>query len=62
MWTTLSLTLHADGRSRAPRSIGASRFPRHWVYGADRRLSHKSGLTDFKDWYRKSFGKHSSLG
>jgi CRP-like cAMP-binding protein len=25
-------------------------------------LSHKSGLTDFKDWYRKSFGKHSPWG
>ena len=61
VWTTLSLTLHADGRSEHAL-IGASRFPRHWVYGADNRLSHKSGLTDFKDWYRKSFGKHSPWG
>ena len=36
VWTTLSLTLHADGRSEHAL-IGASRFPRHWVYGADRR-------------------------
>jgi hypothetical protein len=61
VWTTLSLTLHADGRAEHAL-IGASRFPRHWVYGADNRLSHKSGLTDFKDWYRKSFGKHSPWG
>ena len=61
VWTTLSLTLHADGRSEHAL-IGASRFPRHWVYGADNTLSHKSGLTDFKDWYRKSFGKHSPWG
>ena len=61
VWTTLSLTLHADGRSEHAL-IGASRFPRHWVYGADQTLSHKSGLTDFKDWYRKSFGKHSPWG
>ena len=61
VWTTLSLTLHADGRSEHAL-IGASRFPRHWVYGDDNRLSHKSGLTDFKDWYRKSFGKHSPWG
>src|SRR5271154_2460327 len=61
VWTTLSLTLHADGRSEHAL-IGASRFPRHWVYGADQKLSHKSGLTDFKDWYRKSFGKHSPWG
>jgi hypothetical protein len=61
VWTTLSLTLHADGRAEHAL-IGASRFPRHWVYGADNTLTHKSGLTDFKDWYRKSFGKHSPWG
>ena len=61
VWTTLSLTLHAEGRAEHAL-IGASRFPRHWVYDADNRLSHKSGLTDFKDWYRKSFGKHTPWG
>ena len=61
VWTTLSLTLHADGRAEHGL-VGASRFPRHWVYDADNRLSQKSGLTDFKDWYRKSFGKHSPWG
>jgi Cyclic nucleotide-binding domain len=60
-WTTLSLTLHADGHAEFEMS-GASRFPRHWVYGADGKLSHKSGLTDFRDWYRKSFGRHSPWG
>jgi hypothetical protein len=61
VWTTLSLTLHADGRSEYALT-GASRFPRHWVYGSDNRLSHKSGLTDFKDWYQKSFGRHTPWG
>jgi hypothetical protein len=61
VWTTLSLTIHADGRTEHAL-VGASRFPRHWVYGSNQRLSHKSGLTDFKDWYRKSFGKHSPWG
>jgi Cyclic nucleotide-binding domain len=61
VWTTLSLTLHADGRAEHSL-IGASRFPRHWVYDGENTLSHKSGLTDFKDWYRKSFGKHSPWG
>jgi len=60
-WTTLSLTLHADGRAGF-EIPGASRFPRHWVYGAEGKLSHKSGLTDFRDWYRKSFGRHSPWG
>ena len=61
VWTTLSLTLHADGRVEHAL-IGASRFPRHWVYDGENNLSMKSGLTDFKDWYRKSFGKHSPWG
>jgi hypothetical protein len=61
VWTTLSLTLYSDGRAEQAL-VGASRFPRHWVYDGDNKLSHKSGLTDFKDWYRKSFGKHSPWG
>jgi CRP-like cAMP-binding protein len=32
------------------------------VYDDKGALSAKSGLTDFKDWYRKSFGKHSPWG
>jgi hypothetical protein len=39
VWTTLTLTLYADGRAEHALT-GASRFPRHWVYGADNRLSH----------------------
>ncbi len=61
VWTTLSLTLHADGRVQG-QMTGASRFPRHWVYDDELRLSHKSGLADFKDWYRKSFGRHTPWG
>ena len=61
VWTTLSLTLNADG-SAAGVLEGASRFPRHWVYDAAGELSHKSGLADFKDWYRKSFGRHTPWG
>ena len=61
VWTTLSLTLHADGAAQATLT-GASPFPRHWVYGADGLLSHKSGLTDFSDWFRRSFGRHSPWG
>jgi hypothetical protein len=61
VWTTLSLTLHADGRADFGMT-GASRFPRHWIYGTEGKLSHKSGLTDFRDWYRKSFGRHSPWG
>ncbi len=61
VWTTLSLTIHADGHAEGAME-GASRFPRHWVYDNDGQLSHKSGLADFKDWYRKSFGRHTPWG
>jgi hypothetical protein len=61
VWTTLSLTLHSDGRVDA-EMIGASRFPRHWVYGADGDLILKSGLADFKEWWRVSFGLHTPWG
>lgn len=61
VWTTLSLTIHADGRASG-KLEGASHFPRHWVYDDAGRLSQKSGLADFKDWYRGSFGGETPWG
>jgi hypothetical protein len=61
VWSTLSLTLRVD-RPAEFEVLGASRFPRHWFFDGDSRLAAKSGLTDFKDWYRKSFGKHTPWG
>lgn len=61
VWTTLSLTLHADGRAE-PAMTGASKFPRHWLYDESGTLTHKSGLTDFSDWMRVSFGRHTPWG
>jgi hypothetical protein len=60
-WTTLTLTLRASGEADFAMS-GASRFPRHWIYDHAGRLVSKSGLIDFQDWYRKSFGKHTPWG
>lgn len=60
-WSTLSLTLHADGQAEWDL-VGASPFPRHWVYGPDGALAAKSGLVDFKDWYRHAFGDFSPWG
>jgi hypothetical protein len=60
-WTTLTLTLFADGTS-AHELTGASPFPRHWVYDPNRNLSHKSGLVDFKRWSQEAFGKHTPWG
>lgn len=60
-WTTLTLTIRADGTSEGSL-VGASSFPRHWVYGSDGALQQKSGLIDFKSWSDRSFGKHSPWG
>jgi Cyclic nucleotide-binding domain len=49
VWTTLKLTLHSDGRA-VPEMIGASPFPRHWVYGADGVVALKAGVADWGTW------------
>jgi hypothetical protein len=62
VWTTLSLTLHADGHAECELT-GASPFPRHWVYDANGELASKSGLTNWKDWIARPSGtEHSPWG
>jgi hypothetical protein len=60
-WTTVALTLRADGSSKGELT-GASPFPRHWVYDGSGKLASKSGLINFSNWYRTAFGKHSPWG
>jgi hypothetical protein len=60
-WTTLELTVHADGSSEQ-RLVGASPFPRHWIYDSDGSLIAKSGLIDYKDWAGSAFGTHTPWG
>jgi Cyclic nucleotide-binding domain len=60
-WTTLSLTISADGLVDQD-IVGASTFPRHWLYDDSGKLSAKSGLIDFKTWYRNAFGEHTPWG
>ena len=61
VWTTLALTVHADGTIER-EVVGASKFPRHWIYDDELVLTEKVGLADFKDWYRASFGKRTPWG
>jgi hypothetical protein len=49
VWTTLRLTLRADGTSTAELS-GASPFPRHWVYDQTGALTLKAGVADWSSW------------
>jgi Cyclic nucleotide-binding domain len=60
-WTTLALTIRADGSSDH-ELVGASGFPRHWVYDKDGELAHKAGTIDFKSWYREAHGEHTPWG
>ena len=62
VWTTLTLTLHADGHADFAMS-GASPFPRHWIYDERGQLASKSGMTDFKDWTARQFDtQHTPWG
>ena len=60
-WSTLTLTIHTDGRVES-QMAGASPFPRHWVYGTDGALMAKTGIIDFKTWYKDAFGDHTPWG
>jgi hypothetical protein len=60
-WTTLALTLNADGSS-SHELVGASPFPRHWVYDHAGRLVQKSGVIDFNAWFNGSFGDRTPWG
>lgn len=48
-WTTLALFIGLDGSSSF-ELVGASPFPRHWIYDAMGVLTKKSGLIDFAKW------------
>jgi hypothetical protein len=61
VWTTLALTIRADGTSSF-EVLGASKFPRHWVYDHEQQIAAKVGLANFKEWYRDAFGKHTPWG
>ncbi len=61
VWSTLELTIHADGSHEA-RMVGASPFPRHWIYGDDGVLTGKTALADYKDWAGKAFGDRTPWG
>lgn len=60
-WTTLALTIKADGSS-GHQLAGASPFPRHWVYDNEGKLAQKSGLIDFEQWYREAHGENTPWG
>jgi hypothetical protein len=60
-WTTLALTIHADGRSEQ-NLAGASPFPRHWVYDHSGRLIATSGVVDFTGWQADAWDPFTPWG
>jgi len=52
-WSTVALTIHADGSSRAELA-GASCFPRHYLYDTEGNLTHKSALISYRHWLRRA--------
>lgn len=60
-WTTLALTINADG-SATHELLGASPFPRHWIYDDGGQLVEKSGVIDFGKWFNDAFGDHTPWG
>jgi Cyclic nucleotide-binding domain len=60
-WTTLALTIRADGSSDH-ELVGASPFPRHWIYDREGKLAQKAGTIDFKTWYKESHGGRTPWG
>jgi len=61
IWTTLQLTIDVHGNT-AGSLIGASPFPRHWVYDDGGQLVQKSALTRNQVWVRTAFGRHTPWG
>lgn len=59
-WTTIQLILYAGGEAKASL-VGASTFPRHWLY-KDGQLVEKSSAIDFDKWYRESYGDNTPWG
>jgi len=60
-WTTLALTVRADGSSEH-ELVGASTFPRHWVYDGEGNLVAKTGTIDFKTWYQEASVERTPWG
>ena len=57
----MSLTINADGSS-SHELVGASPFPRHWVYDHAGTLVEKSAVIDFGKWFNDSYGERTPWG
>jgi hypothetical protein len=61
VWTTLELTIQTDGTYEG-KMIGASGFPRHWMFDDSGELVAKSSTAEYKKWMAESFGRRTPWG
>jgi Cyclic nucleotide-binding domain len=61
IWTTVRLTIDVTGAC-IQALVGASPFPRHWLYDDGGVLVQKSALTRSQIWARTAFGTHTPWG
>ncbi|HEY9289405.1 MAG TPA: cyclic nucleotide-binding domain-containing protein [Candidatus Dormibacteraeota bacterium] len=61
VWTTLAVTISAEGSSRH-EVVGASPFPRHWIYDGSGKLINKVATTNFSSWSGDIFGERTPWG
>jgi hypothetical protein len=59
-WTTVALTIAADGGQGA--LLGSSPYPRHWLYDDQGRLQAKSAEADYRRWLEGSHGDRTPWG
>ena len=57
-WTTLALEIGVDGETGF-EVVGASPFPRHFIYDAQGKLAEQSGVIDFAEWEKVHDHDHS---
>ena len=60
-WSTLRLTIRADGASHAS-IVDASPFPRHYLYDTQGQLTHKTAGIRYRDWLRHADYDRSPWG
>ncbi len=61
VWTTLALTIDVEGHADF-EVVGASPFPRHWIYDHEGTLTSKVGVADFSGWYHGQNGRNTPWG
>jgi hypothetical protein len=60
-WTTVALTISSDGGGRG-ELLGASPFPRHWLFADDGALLAKSAEVDYRRWLEEASADRTPWG